>query len=135
MKKPSAKTRQSPEKALAQSRKEIETLERQAQVEAALERVRAKAMAMQQSDELADVIEQIYSEFQNLGFGAMASDRIIFEEGESAFDIWVSGTEGMEGFIALPIIDHPHHIGTLDAWKRGDPVRLTAFTLLEKLVP
>ncbi|HKJ80628.1 MAG TPA: ATP-binding protein [Ignavibacteriaceae bacterium] len=46
--------------------KKAETRAREAQIEAALERVRSRSMGMHKSDELKDVVRLLYKEFRNL---------------------------------------------------------------------
>src|SRR3989339_105778 len=53
---------------LEQKRKAVEAQNRELEIEAALERVRARTMAMQHSNELREVIATVYEQFQRLGF-------------------------------------------------------------------
>ena len=100
---------------------------REAKIEAALERVRSRAMAMHKSAELSEVIERVYTEFQNLGFDALAADLMIFTPDGLSYDLWVSYTGKTEGPYRTSgvMLNHPHHLGTLEAWKRGDSIRIT----------
>jgi len=109
---------------------QAEAQAREAQIELALERVRARTMAMQKSDELVEVIEKIYIEFQQFGFHALAADLMISTPDETGYDIWISGTVGTEGPYRTsgPLLHHPHHLGTMQAWKRGDSHRITELT-------
>ena len=98
---------------------------REAQIEAALEKVRSRAMAMHQSHELAAVLEKIYQELQLLGFNALAADLMILTEDKTTYDMWVSGKAGTEGpyrMNAKKLRVHPNHIRTMRAWKRGEEV-------------
>ncbi|MBN3520994.1 hypothetical protein JYB62_13375 [Algoriphagus lutimaris] len=61
--------------------KKAEAQAREAQIEVALERVRARTMAMHKSDELTDTASQIYVELESLGIKPLAF----------GFNIWVSG--------------------------------------------
>ncbi|HJS56075.1 MAG TPA: ATP-binding protein, partial [Chitinophagaceae bacterium] len=99
---------------------------REAQIEAALEKVRSRSLAMHKSDELIDVIEKIYIEFQQLGFDAFAADLMIFTEDSKGYDIWVSREDGTEGPYRTSgeILHHPHHIETMNAWINGDAIRI-----------
>ena len=65
--------------------KELEVLQqraeaqaREAQIETALERVRASTMAMHKSDELRPVIAMVFEQLKELGFEAPACGLIIF---------------------------------------------------------
>ena len=107
--------------------KQAEAQAREAQIELGLERVRARAMAMQKSEEFLELIEKIYSELQNLGFNALNADLIIFTEDKKGYDIWVSGAYGAEGPYRIPeaFFSHPHHLGTMNSWIKGDQMRIT----------
>ena len=64
---------------------------REAKIEAALERVRARTMAMQKSDELREAVLIIYVQLQQLGFDSNACNIIIIDEQSGAMQYWVSG--------------------------------------------
>ena len=51
---------------LEQKRKAVEKHNRELEIEAALERVRARTMAMQKSEELKEVIQLVYDQFVHL---------------------------------------------------------------------
>ncbi len=63
---------------------------KEAQIEAALERVRSRSLAMHKSDELNEVIAVLYEQLQELHVGEWGSSLNIFNEEENYFDIWLS---------------------------------------------
>lgn len=69
---------------------DLETAERQAKearIETALERVRAKSNAMQQTDNLLDVIEVVSRQLEELGI-SFTHVNIRITEGEDDWDLW-----------------------------------------------
>lgn len=104
---------------------ELELRNKEAEVEVALERVRSRTMAMHKAEELSEVIEQVYIEFQSLNFNLVAADLLIFHPEEKNFDLWVSGVDGTEGPFKLQDFDHKHHIETINAWKNDESFRNT----------
>ena len=96
---------------------QAEAQTREAQIELALERVRARTMAMQKSDELREAVLVIYEQLQHLGFGSNACNIIIVDEKSGAMHYWVSGfTQEVfpEGY-HVPYLNHPYHNALLEA--------------------
>ena len=99
------------EKAEAQSR--------ESQIQLALERVRARTMAMQQSDELADTAAILFNQFKNLGY---EPDRItigIMQEEKQLLNLWATDgkTDEPKEFYQLPF-NEPHVLSKcVKAWK------------------
>src|SRR5687768_6780968 len=90
---------------------------REAQIELALERVRARTMAMQKSDELREAVLVIYEQLQQLGFDSNACNIIIIDDESGAMQYWVSGfTQEIfpEGY-HVPYLRHPYHETLLEA--------------------
>ncbi len=93
---------------------------REAQIEAALERVRTNAMAMQNSNDLAKIVEIVFTELKKVGFETIRCGIGIIEGAETKkVDIWsttladedlsiqISGDEVLEGHALLDgIIEH-----------------------------
>ncbi len=104
--------------------KQAEEQAREAQIEAALERVRSRTMAMHRSDELADVIAVVFRETLRLGFGAMACDLVILDEMTGASSFWISGERDTDvNYLHAAAFDHPHYQAGLAAWKNNEAVR------------
>ena len=110
--------------------KKAEAQAREAQIEAALERVRSRSMSMQHSHELSEVVEKVFKEDQQLGFEALAVDLMVFTEDNSGYDIWISTPRGTEGPFRTPekLASNVHHQGTVKAWQNRDSVRVTELT-------
>ncbi|MCL4706865.1 hypothetical protein KJ068_16975 [bacterium] len=75
--------------------KELEVLQqqaeaqaREAQIEAALERVRARTMGMHKSEELAEVVKLLYKETEPFGVSTFGISIAIFREEENAVEYW-----------------------------------------------
>jgi hypothetical protein len=82
---------------------------REAKVEAALERVRARTMAMHRSDELREVVYEFFEQLHPLGFAKWGFQLRIAREDEDGFNIWISTP-------AERILPEQYHIPTLDHW-------------------
>ena len=84
---------------------QLETKNRDLEIEAALERVRAQAMSMKKPDELMGVCEMVFAELKALGFTDLRNTEIIinndFKESVLSYyfsDYGVTGTiEGNKG--------------------------------------
>jgi ribosome maturation protein Sdo1 len=100
--------------------KEAEAQAREAQIEAALERVRSKAMAMQKSDDLSIAVATIFDELDKLKLGMLRCGIGILNKEKRTADVWtttiseqgktvqVSGDESMD--------IHPLLQGAFNAW-------------------
>lgn len=66
---------------------------REAQIEAAMERVRSRSMAMHQSDELREVVSILYQEIGKLGLADWGCNLQIFDTSEKTMQIWLSEDE------------------------------------------
>ncbi len=93
---------------------------REAQIEAALERVRSRTMAMQNSDELADLVATVFRELNRLEF-ALTSCIIWINNPEFlTAEMWVASTEmnkPPEPYYIKPF-RHPYFKSIIDAWKQ-----------------
>jgi signal transduction histidine kinase len=69
---------------------------REAQIEAALERVRARAMALHHSEELKEVIAIIYEQLSALGLEIYDANIVIEDEETRDITFWGSGLGGIE---------------------------------------
>ena len=94
---------------------------REAQIEAALERVRAKAMAMHKSEELAEVVDVVFKQLQVLNFGNYNTHIGIIDEEKGIIKYW---NRGMDEFnfpfeFEIPIKGHAYTENWKEEWKRG----------------
>ena len=97
---------------------------REAQIEAALERVRSSSLAMHKSEELKDVVKVVFDNFRSLGLQSIDSVNInIFHEGSLDFDLWLAapGQDYTTNF-HLPYLDHPIANDFFKAVKKGETI-------------
>ena len=73
-----------------------ESQAREAQIEAALERVRARAMSLHKSDELKGVIAILYHELNQLGLDLYDANICIQEKATKDLTFWGSGLGGVD---------------------------------------
>ena len=92
--------------------KKAEEQAREAQIEAALERVRARAMAMQHSDELREVVAGVFEAFQHLDFGTASCCIGIFDEETRASEWWVASPSAI-------VQSRSYHIPYLEDWPQN----------------
>ena len=96
---------------------------REAQIEAALERVRARGMAMHSSDDLAGVVARVFEELTQLDFELTRCVIWIFDEDTRSGRMWMANPEhpdAPESYL-VPYHDHPAYLALLDAWRARDP--------------
>ena len=91
---------------------------REAQIEAALERVRSRTMAIHSSKELDSIIKTVYSELKKLDVSFELCFIMIFDEYKGA--TWWMGSPDddlfHEGFY-VPYHTHPPHLAYLQGWE------------------
>jgi len=96
---------------------------REAQIEAALERVRSRSMAMQHSGELAELVSVMFKELTKLGFSLTSCIIWINDEVSETNTLWV--TSARMNRPAQPILLKPFHHSffqsIIHAWKEKDP--------------
>ncbi len=111
---------------------------REAQIELALERVRAKTMAMQHHNDLLNVTDLVAEQLIHLGFDL---EIVNFSNGlsDEDWDLWitapVSETERRTEHVIIPWIDHPYFQKTrisLDNFKKGIDLNVAVFNKKEK---
>lgn len=98
-----------------------EAQSREAQIELALERVRARTMAMQHSDELREAVLVIYEQLQELDFASHACNIIIIDKDTLDMQFWVSGftQEIYPESYHIPRLHHTYHEVQIAAWQQG----------------
>ena len=96
---------------------------REAQIELGLERVRARAMAMQKSDELAELVETVFKELTKLDFSLTRCIIMIMDDGSSSCRWWMANSETdktPESFY-IKCNDHPYWKSMFKAWEERNP--------------
>jgi signal transduction histidine kinase len=86
--------------------KKAEAQAREAQIEAALERVRARTMAMQKSEELAEAAEEMFKQVNALGAPEWSCGFDIFDQDEKSVTQWISGGSGLLPPFKTPLTEH-----------------------------
>ncbi|MEZ4933038.1 MAG: ATP-binding protein [Saprospiraceae bacterium] len=95
---------------------------REAQIEAALERVRARTMAMHKSGELAEVVALIYKEAKEFKLADWGCNIQIIDDTEETVELWISA--GTHDYLPKPYYfhntDHEDIKKQLDAFKKKE---------------
>jgi signal transduction histidine kinase len=103
--------------------KKAELQARESQIQLALERVRARTMAMQKSDELREVVAVIYDQLLQLGFVQEGSCNInIMDADTGDVDWWMTGfgDQKYPHKFHVQRINHRAHATQLAVWKSGE---------------
>src|SRR5258705_6818721 len=95
---------------------------REAQIELALERVRARTMAMQHSDELKDAAALLFQQVKALGVPAYSCGYNIWEKDEKEFTSWMSTQDGsiIDGVPNIPLTEDANFIRFADSRQKGE---------------
>ncbi len=99
---------------------QAEAQAREAQIEAALERVRAASMAMHHSNELMGVTNILFEQMHSIGLKAVSSWISLINVEADALEMWLRHEESE---IAAQIVsgkDHPNFRADIDAWKNKE---------------
>jgi signal transduction histidine kinase/ketosteroid isomerase-like protein len=102
---------------------------REAQIEAALERVRSRSMAMHKTDDLQTVIATVFEQLKTLGFDTTACDLTLFDKQDKSMNIWLAGfeTDAYPEYYFIPYFDHPLYNAQLEAWENGQTYQVFKF--------
>ncbi|HRG24609.1 MAG TPA: ATP-binding protein, partial [Chitinophagaceae bacterium] len=95
---------------------------REAQIEAALERVRSRSMAMHKSDELKDVIRVVLEQFIVLNIKAEHAGFYIDYKAHDDMHIWLADPNLEPFFAVIPYFDTPTWNSFLEAKTKGVPL-------------
>ena len=97
----------SADKRILQLEKELAAKNRELQIEAALEKVRSRSLAMHKSDELKEVIIVVFEKLKELGLDFQNSGIQLYREGSKDIDQWVASTNILSAPVLtnLPYID------------------------------
>jgi signal transduction histidine kinase len=102
---------------------------REAQIEAALERVRSRTAAMQKSEELKEVIQMICEQMNYLGIEMASAGFMIDYKKSNDFNLWrMIPFQQHAEFLHIPYFDHPIFRLFIEAKEKGldfYPVTLT----------
>jgi len=106
---------------------------REAHIEAALERVRSRTMAMHKSSELLDVIKTLGDQFQLLGF-KIHSANFNTSYRQKDWNLWLynPGNPVYPEQVHIPYLDNPFFNRTLESIASGSDFNAFVFTKEEK---
>ncbi|MEN2284344.1 ATP-binding protein [Algoriphagus sp. SE2] len=92
---------------------------REAQIEAALERIRSRSLAMHRSSELSEVVDTLLSEFTKLEFTLTFCIINLINEEDKSNTVWAANPEtGKEPeSYYMKFENYPFHHAMWDAWK------------------
>ena len=99
--------------------KKAESQAREAQIEAALERVRSRSMAMHKSDELKEVIRVVLEQFVQLNINVGHAGFYIDYHKHDDMHIWLADPNIEPFFAILPYFDTPTWSSFLEAKAKG----------------
>jgi|GEM_PF-177360 len=105
---------------------------RESQIELALERVRARTMAMQKSKELKEVIKLVYDQFVHLNINVEHTGFILdYKERDDMF-IWLADKHEVPSQVTIPYFDSSHWNSFIDAKAKGKNFFPTLLSFEEK---
>ena len=106
---------------IAELEKKLAETGRELEIEAALERVRARAMNMHHSFELSDVLSVLYEQYDILGITPVFSHHTLFDLKNNKFSFRLTGRKGQrvqaEQVVAIDAIDAWKD--AVENWKKG----------------
>ena len=108
---------------------------REAQIEAALEKVRSRSLAMHNANELGEVVTVIVEKLKDLGVVLDANGVVLCTYFQNSKDVmhWIVSTDySMAGSYLLPYFDHPIFNAAWQSKENGDEYFSRAFSVAEK---
>jgi signal transduction histidine kinase len=101
--------------------KQAEAQAREAQIEAALERVRSRTMGMQRSEELSETASVLFEQLQNLGVTHERINIGIINEKNQTIDFWITAQGGnkLDSRYSGRITEETTLSKAYQAWKKG----------------
>ena len=105
---------------------------REAQIEAALERVRSRSMGMQKSEELKEVIQVVYEQFVHLNIHVDHTGFVIDYKARDDYNIWIADPLGVPSQVTVPYFDSVYYNRFNEAKAKGEDFFATNLTFEEK---
>jgi len=105
---------------------------REAQIEAALERVRSRTMGMQKSEELKEVIQVVYDQFVHLNIKIEHTGFVIDYKARDDYDIWIADPLGVPSQVTVPYFDSVYYNRFNEAKEKGEDFFATNLSFEEK---
>ena len=109
-----------------------EAQSREAQIEAALERVRSRTMAMHKSEELKDVIQVVYDQFVHLNIHVEHTGFIMDYKARDDMHIWLADKNAVPFEVTIPYFDCAHWNSFKEAKEKGMDFFANHLTFEEK---
>ena len=114
---------------------DLEKKNRELEIEAALERVRSRSLAMHKSSELEEVVNTVFERIRELNIEASTASILLLPDQGADLDVWV-GLESDQMYstqsIKVPETDHPEMAEFNKYFKSRKPYFTTSFTFEEK---
>ncbi|MCB0664228.1 MAG: hypothetical protein KDC80_00325 [Saprospiraceae bacterium] len=106
-----------------------ETQALEAEIQLALEKVRAQTMAMHKTSELKSVIHTLFQQLKGLEFDVTACGLSLFDKNDKSLTIWLAGfgTIAYPQSYYVPYFDHPYYNAQLAAWEKGEKYQVFKF--------
>ncbi len=106
--------------------KQAEAQARESQIQLALERVRARTMAMHKSEELAETARLLYDEFRTLAINTFTCGYIFIKEDQHKQTCWVTLPDGtlIADFINFPLTGDHVLDKRYEDWKQRKPIHV-----------
>jgi signal transduction histidine kinase len=106
---------------------------KEAQIEAALERIRARTMGMHRSEELTEVIHLVFSEMKRLEFDINNAGILVDFKENDDFHVWMADSYSEFPFRAtIPFFDHPFNQDYLEQKESGNQLFMKVYSKSEK---
>src|SRR4030095_4645915 len=105
---------------------------REAQIQAALERVRSRSMGMQKSEELKEVIQVVYDQFIHLNIKVGHTGFIMDYKERDDYNIWIADPLGVPSQVTIPYFDSVYYNRFNEAKKNGEDFFATNLSFEEK---
>ncbi|HET6999849.1 MAG TPA: hypothetical protein VFI33_00985, partial [Puia sp.] len=105
---------------------------REAQIEAALERVRSRSMGMQKTDELKEIIQVIYTQLVHLNMPVDQAGFVMDYKETDGWNIWIADQIGVPSKSYIPYFDSPQWIRFNEAKQKGQDSFTSSLTFDEK---
>ncbi len=115
--------------------KRAEAQARESQIQLALERIRAKTMAMQHSSELREIAAAVHDQILGLGFTSGFCSIVIMDRisGDMTWWMFFPGKEYPESY-HMPFFEHPFYLAQLNNWKEGEKYAVIEVSGEEKML-
>src|SRR3990172_6936600 len=112
--------------------KKAEAQAKEARLETALERVRARTMGMQKSEELKEVIQVVYEQFVHLNIYIEHTGFVMDYKARDDYNIWTADPLGVPSEVTIPYFDSVYYNRFNEAKEKGEDFFATNLSFEEK---